>query len=94
MTISRNFHPPHHHVKYSWLNRIVKRIVKIDPNIGKIKWFADFVLALMTTWSKSNQFTSLSCYLEATDSLPFKIYMLLAKNSVFLFERLIIDFIY
>jgi hypothetical protein len=27
----------------------VKRNVKIDPYIGKIKWFADFVLALMTT---------------------------------------------
>jgi hypothetical protein len=36
------------HVKYSWLNHIVKRIVKIDPYIGKIKWFADFALASMT----------------------------------------------
>jgi hypothetical protein len=27
----------------------------------------------------TSQFTSLSCYLEATDSLPFKIYVLLAK---------------
>ncbi len=40
---------PHYYVKYSQLNHIVKRIVKIDPYIWKIKWFADFVLALMTT---------------------------------------------
>jgi hypothetical protein len=40
---------PHHHVKYSWLNYNVKRMVEIDPSVEKIDWFADLVLALTTT---------------------------------------------
>jgi hypothetical protein len=74
---------PHYHVKYSWLNHIVKRNVKIDPYIGKIKWLQILFLPRWQHKSKINQFMSLSCYLEATDSLPFKTYVLLVKIQFF-----------
>jgi hypothetical protein len=43
----------HYHIKCSWLNHIVKRIVEIDPYVEKIERFANWLLIWWPHKSKS-----------------------------------------